>query len=231
MDKANRIFFAGNPFPAGHRIKTFVWHGQMDPEAGLKFHFHLETVDYNADDKENYLEDETLSDWQSKIVWNNYHQCTLSSTAHHQHGIMVTTPGKPFDFKAWEELTLRADQLPLAADWDPDDLSFSIYLLGHDSCADHQIQITRLPDERFNIRWTGKIALTYAGDDIFRYNFEAHLNNVGFNGIYYPKGYTQEQAMALLETLVSNPAGYVFEDLNPKSFKREYKLIYQPDDV
>ena len=41
----------------------------------------LESADY--DEGNNELEsqdDEEISDWQAKIVWNNYHSCTLSTT-------------------------------------------------------------------------------------------------------------------------------------------------------
>lgn len=223
-----RIFFKDNPYPGGHRIKKFVWSATMDPEEGLYFHFHLETDDYYAEDvSEEEDENETVSDWDSKIVWGNYHSCKLSSTAHGNSGIHIAAPGEKFDFGGWETLPLTVDTLPLPADWEYDDLAFSIYLLGHDSVANHNIRINRQGNNTFRIHWTGNIALTYAGDDEFKHSFEANVDEITFDGIYYPKDYTQEQALALLGTLVQHPEHFVFRDLNPKSFKREYKLALQ----
>jgi hypothetical protein len=220
----NRIFFKGNPFPNGHRVNKFVWSGELAPDKGLIFHFHLETEDYNSEDESEDLE-EDQPDWLSKIVWNNYHNCTLSSSAWHQGGIIVAVPERKFSFSHLDKLTLMADPLPLDQDWDPDELAFGIYLLGHDSCANHKIEIERMAGNEYRINWTGKIALTYAGKYEFEYEFEAHLNNVLFDGIFYPKEYTQEQALALLANVVTDAGQYEFEDLNPKSFKREYKLV------
>lgn len=223
-DQNNRIFFKGNPFPSGHRVKKFTWSGELDPDKGLIFHFHLETEDYSAeDDSENF--DEDLPDWLSKTVWNNYHKCTLSSRAWHQDGIIITVSERKFSFSHLDKLTLIADPFPLDQDWNPEELAFGIYLLGHDSCADHKIEILRMTGNEFRINWTGKIALTYSGHYEFEYEFEAHLNNVLFDGIFYPKEYTKEQAQALLANVVTDAGQYEFVDLNPKSFKREYKLV------
>lgn len=227
----NRIYFKDNPYPGGHAVKKFSWSAKMDPEAGLFFHFHLETDDYYAEDESEEEEDDTVADWQSKSVWGNYHSCTLSSTAHGNTGIRVAAPGEKFDFGGWETLQLAADTFPLPDDWEYDDLNFSIYLLGHDSVADHHIRIERQTGNTFHLHWTGKIALTYGGDDEFKYSFEARLGNITFDGIYYPKDYTQDQAMALLGTLVEKPGQFEFQDLNPKSFKREYKLVLKQHDL
>ena len=145
--QTNRIFFKGNPFPNGHKIKQFVWDGELDPEKGLIFHFHLKTEEYYAEDNSEDIE-EDLPDWLSKIVWGNYHNCTLASKERYQEGIIVATPDQKFDFRQLGLLTLTADPLPLAEDWDPDDLAFGIYLLGHDTCADHNIRITHTGDDR-----------------------------------------------------------------------------------
>lgn len=229
----NRIYFKDTPYPGGHRIKKFVWSAAMDPEAGLFFHFHLETDDYYAEDvsEEEDDEDETKSDWDSKGVWGNYHSCKLSSTAHENSGICIAAPGEKFSFGGWETLTLTADTLPLPDNWEYDDLSFSIYLLGHDSVANHNIRIERQANNTFYIHWTGNIALSYAGDDEFKHSFEAHLTGVTFDGIYYPKDYTQEQALSLLGSFTAHPEQFSFQDLNPKSFKREYKLVLPPHDL
>src|SRR5688572_25780255 len=106
-DQINRIFFKDNPFPNGHRIKKFVWSGELDPDKGLIFHFHLETEDYDEEDEEEF-EEEDMPDWLSKTVWNNYHKCRLSSG----NGIRIAAPGQLCDFSQWDTLTLTADPLP-----------------------------------------------------------------------------------------------------------------------
>jgi len=62
-----------------------------------------------------------------------------------------------------------------------DDLAFHIYLLGHDSVANHRITFQRIAgSDCFDIVWTGDIALTYAGDDDLDHRFEARIANVPF---------------------------------------------------
>lgn len=227
MDTNNRIFFKGNPFPQGHPVKTFSWCGEIDAQRGLIFHFHLVTEDYNMEDRSDDVQDD-LTDWQSKTVWNNYHSCKLSSKAWGNEGILVPTLDKRFDFDQAFPVVLSVDHLPLDEDWDPDDLAFGIYLLGHDSCAGHRIEIKRVNGNVFNLNWTGKIALTYAGEEDFDYEFEAIVSSISFDGIHYPKEWSQERAIIELSKVVANTAPFVFEDLNPKSFKREYKLAWRP---
>lgn len=227
MDTNNRLFFKGNPFPQGHPVKTFSWNGAIDPQRGLIFHFHLVTEDYNVEDESDDVRDD-LPDWQSKTVWNNYHSCMLSSKAWGNEGILAGTETNPFDFDQAFPAVFSADPLPLDEDWDPDDLAFGIYLFGHDSTAGHRIEINRLEGNSFNLNWTGKIALTYAGEEDFDYEFEVNIGPVSFDGIHYPKEWSQEQALTALSKVVADPAPFVFEDLNPKSFKREYQLAWRP---
>lgn len=66
------------------------------------------------------------------------------------------------------------DPLPDAADKAWDGRAFHIYLLGHDAVAGHRIKFLRRGNtDRFDIAWTGKIALAYIGDYDYRYDFEA----------------------------------------------------------
>ena len=73
-----RIYFPGNPWPKGHAITQFQWSARVDRSSGIWFDLHLETDYYYADDREE-IEDRAKSDWASRIVWCNYHSCTLSS--------------------------------------------------------------------------------------------------------------------------------------------------------
>ena len=185
MDKSNRIFFKDNPYPNGHKIKEFIWSGRFEPETGLWFDFHLKTDNYHAEDKSDD-EFEPESDWKAKTAWKNYHNCTMSSTEWHYGGILVGTEDKNLDFENLESKTLVADKLPLPEDWDFEDNSFYIYLLGHDSCADHKITfVKRHSFDTYDINWTGKIALTYVGNYNFNYEFSGTIENVKFTGFEF----------------------------------------------
>ena len=227
MVEANRIYFRGNPYPRGHRIKKFVWSGRLDEDEQLWFDFHLETDDYYAEDDEDQDEEEDEevdSDWEDKIVWENYHSCTISSTKWKSRGIHIDTTKDKFEFNNLLQKELRVDTLPLKKDLDLDDLSFQIYLLGHDSCANHQINFSRNNNNKFDIDWRGKIALTYSGEDEFKHDFKVLLQDVTFDGFYFPQNLGAEKAKEVFSKKLKDIESYEFVDLNPKSNKREYKL-------
>ncbi|WP_228455342.1 hypothetical protein [Chryseobacterium sp. Tr-659] len=73
METENKIYFLHNPYPNDHKTVTFNWYGRIDEDESVWLDFHLKTENY-------YTNDEDLSDWDSKIVWRNYHTCTLLST-------------------------------------------------------------------------------------------------------------------------------------------------------
>ncbi|WP_291895905.1 hypothetical protein [Chryseobacterium sp.] len=80
MEDTSKIYFTDNPYPNGHKIEIFNWSGRIDEYGYIWFDFYLKSENYYAnDDENNEEEDEGLSDWNSKIVWGNYHNCTLSS--------------------------------------------------------------------------------------------------------------------------------------------------------
>lgn len=227
MEKLNRIIFKDNPYPAGHLIKAVKWSGRLEADRGLIFDFHLETEDYSNSSVHTSEEPEEdgLGDWHSKGVWENYHSCTLSSLAWGSSGTLVASADSPFDFSSRFPLTLSIDPLPLGDEVEWDDLALGIYLLGHDACAGHHIKIESAMDNKYNIHWTGKIALAYVGEADFNYDFDVALYSVPFDGIYYPQQWSQTEAKAMLATLVKDPDAFIFQDLNPKSLKREYKLV------
>ncbi|PSB27626.1 hypothetical protein [Stenomitos frigidus] len=85
---------------------------------------------------------------------------------------------------------------PLPIDFDVP-RAFDIYLLGHDSVADHRLRFTqRLTPNHFSVDWRGRIALFYSGSYEFRYEFEAHVESTEFQGIELPQG-TREQDFRL----------------------------------
>jgi hypothetical protein len=234
----NRIFFKGNPYPLGHVIKEFVWDGNLDEDGQLWFDLHLKTDSYYAEDliSEDEPTEEELdaTDWDSKIVWGNYHACTMSSTFWGSSGILIdaakfNSTQPKLNFANWLATRLIADTLPPNSSFMPDDIEWddmalNIYLLGHDACANHQIDISQVGKNLFNFAWTGKIALVYAGDDEFKYDFSANIANVKFDGFDYPQELSQDEAREHFAKYIQNIDDFEFVDLNPKSFKHEYKF-------
>ena len=224
-----RIFFKGNPYPLGHQIIEFVWSGHLDEIGQLWFDFHLKTDDYYANDP--ITEDEPtekeldVDDWHSKIVWGNYHACTMSSTYWGSNGILIDAAKPKLNFANWPNTRLVADTLPpdalnsnpvMPADLEWDDLALNIYLLGNDACANHQIDIAQ-NGALSNIAWIGKIALAYAGEVAFKYDFSANISDVKFAGFDYPQDMSHAQAHEHFAKVIANLDDFVFVDLNPKS--------------
>lgn len=208
----NRIFFLNNPYPNGHKIKKFVWSGRLDEDEKLWFDFHLKTADYDAEDEtEDEDEDEDAADWEAKIVWENYNSCTLSSTHWGESkGILIDTSKGKFHFENLLKTGLSADTLPLKKNADLEELAFNIYLLGHDSCANHQLKFLKNKADTYDIEWTGKIALTYAGDDEFQYDFIANIYNVQFDGFSFPDNWSIEKAKAVFESKLADIEAFEF---------------------
>jgi hypothetical protein len=179
----DRIVFAGNPWPEGHPIAKFDWTARIQGE-DLWFDLHLVSADYYAEreieDREDA--DDEASDWTSPIVWGNYHYCTLSSTywgGSPVGGIRVG-PLAEFSLAALDGAEFAIDpfegdgELP-ESDADP---AFGLYLLGHDSAVDHRIRFVRRGDsDRYDLLWSGRIALSYAGDYVPRYRFQARIHD------------------------------------------------------
>lgn len=210
----NRIFFKGNPYPKGHRIEEFIWSARLKKEEGLIFDFHLKTEDYYAEDTSSSDDEkEDISDWKSKIVWGNYHKCTMSSTYWSGNGIVVGSKERKIDFSKLLGKTLVADPLPQANDTDNEDLAFSIYLLGHDDCANHKITFCKQYDKStFDINWNGNIALSYAGDYEFKYTFEATIKKTKFEGIHFDKELTKIENEELLKMCVVDSVEFEITD-------------------
>lgn len=184
----NRIFFKGNPYPNGHRIEEFVWSGRLDKERGLLFDFHLTTENYYEEDDSYDEEEETISDWEAKTAWGNFHQCTMSSTFWNGNGMVAGTKDRPLDFNKLLGQTIVIDPLPEANDYDNHVFALDIYLLGHDKCANHRISFTKQHDKStFDIEWLGNIALFYSGDNEFKYSFETSIRKIKFAGIHLDK--------------------------------------------
>jgi pyrroline-5-carboxylate reductase len=178
-----RIHFPGNPWPEGHPVAEFVWTAREE-NGRVWFDLHLRSADYDAEREIDDDEDsEYDTSWDAPGVWGNYHRCTLSSTAwggRHGFEACAISEYSPtwLDGRTFEVDRVETDMSEID---DPDELSFHIYLLGHDSVANHRIAFRRRGDsDLFDIEWTGGIALTYAGDDTLAHRFEARIRGVLF---------------------------------------------------
>lgn len=224
MNKPNKIYFLGNPYPNGHTLKEFLWSGRIDEDESIWFDFHLKTDKYYAEDETEDDNEESQNSWDSKVVWGNYHQCIISSTYWGDEGIKINKPLLKAVFNDFIKDDLLADTFPLDDDFDYDEIAFGIYLLGHDTCANHRIKITTTIQNKYDIEWSGKIALTYSGDEEFSHDFKLFLQNAEFDGFHYPKSWSLEKATNFFKTNFEDFEEYEFVDLNPKSNKREYKF-------
>lgn len=171
--KYNRILFKNNPWPEGHPIKEFRWSARIR-YGQVWCDLYLKSADY---DHEREIEnDESIEcDWESPIVWTNYNCCTIS-------GSFPLCPPSVYSPSFIDGKIFKIDSLPLPLEIESlEDLVFETYLLGHDSVADHKIQFKLQENtNKFEIHWSGKIALVYVGDYEYKYEFEAKLSDVPF---------------------------------------------------
>ncbi|MFC7624209.1 hypothetical protein [Microlunatus sp. GCM10028923] len=192
-----RIFFHGNPWPAGHVITEFAWTAELRPESGLWFHLHLRTADYDAESPGLSTDED---DWRSAETWTNYRNCTLSSTYWSEYpGFLVSGFDQPTPLAELPGRTWIVDPDPgRVGSFEP---AIGLYLTGHDSVIDHRITFSATDGARLRLEWTGRIALSYAGDDEFRYAFSARVQPVRLQSITAPPALPRETVEQLLADL------------------------------
>lgn len=203
----DRVWFPGNPWPAGHGLSELMWSGRLEPERGLWFDLHVESVAYDSDDVDHGGDegDDDGRDWQAKIVWGNYDHCRLSSSAwSDDRGFQIGSADEPLDFERLGGRVLRVDEEP----GDPDERAFGVYLLGHDGVADHRILFTPRDGGRHRLEWSGRTALEYVGDTEFAYRFFLRASAVPFRGFRVPPGLRERAARAAFDPLVTDPERY-----------------------
>lgn len=190
----------------------FIWSGHIN-EDGLWFDFHLESADYDEENNElDDQDDEEVSDWKAKVVWNNYHSCTLSTTYWGEaSGFQVGKELNQFDIRQLSSKEYNVDPL---SKYDFENPSFIIYLLGHDSVAEHRIHFSENDLKQFDIKWDGKIALSYAGQYEFLHSFEANLFNVCFQGFDIPEEISDKRALELLKIFTVDAEIYTISKVN-----------------
>lgn len=233
---SGRIHFPGNPWPLGHRVVSCTFNasihpavgaytaGYVDPGPGLMLEFELVTADYCEDDASD-RDGMGDSDWSSKIAWNNYGSARIGPSQSSQvQGIRVSNGSTRFAFDL-PEYRFAVDTLPVNRETFHETSAFGIYLLGHDSVADHNLHLhSRQPDDSYTLDWTGKIALTYVGDDEFKHSFHAHITGVRFDMLtlfYFDVGRVREyhdidmdpnlSARDYIAPFVTDPDNFAFE--------------------
>ncbi|MCU0437600.1 MAG: hypothetical protein MUC49_06765 [Raineya sp.] len=225
ITEPNKIYFLGNPYPNGHKVKNFVWNGRVDNNENIWFDFHLESENYYAEDESDDIE-EPESNWNAKVLWKNYHNCKISSTywKEKNKGIKIGSKTKKVNFNNCVQKELIANKLPFSKNFDYENLAFNIYLLGHDNCANHNI-IFKKNKENFDIEWSGKIALTYSGKNLFDYSFIVNMQNIKFEGFYYPKFWTLKKAEKIFQRNIEDFENFKLIDYKADNGEKEYKLI------
>jgi hypothetical protein len=206
-----RIKFPGNPWLKGHAIAEAAWTAELTPE-GLRFHLHVVSASYDADDRTDDEDEELDSDWKAKAVWNNYHRCSLSSTKWGSSGFLVATPGKPIDVEKLEGKTFTVDPIKgtsIPDDVELDDLAFNIYLLGHDSVTDHKIRFAkRRGPSTYDVTWKARIALTYTGNMKLKHSLTATVPKLKLGKIAIASEVDVKSAKELLASVLVGAQRY-----------------------
>ena len=175
-----RILFPGNPWPEGHALQEFAWTARL-VDGKVWFDLHLRSQPYYSErDIEEDEDAEHEGSWEAPGVWSNYHRCTLSSTYWGEEGGFPVCDIEHFSPDWLDGKTFQVDLIENEIG-DDDNLAFHIYLLGHDSVANHRISFQRVGNSNlFDIVWTGDIALTYVGDYMLEHAFEARITGLPF---------------------------------------------------
>ncbi|MGJ7568979.1 hypothetical protein ACSFBX_00440 [Variovorax sp. RB2P76] len=177
----NRIFFPGNPWPEGHAVDEFHWKASVR-DGQVWFDLHLQTAAYDADreieeaDEEEDEEDDDedfASDWEAPGVWTNYHRCTISSTKWPGYRGFAVGPVAGYSLESLDGFEATVDDPPPA---DQSANALHTYLFSHGAVARHRIRFERIAGTaRFDITWTGRIALSFGGDPDYDREFTATL--------------------------------------------------------
>lgn len=201
----DRIFFSeGNPWPEGHAVKDCCLDARLREGDVLHILLHVSSVDYRENDGGEFIDNASDTDWGSKVVWNNYHSCHIDGA------ILTGTLENPVSIDSLSCSAHHIDTLPEAfAKFLEDELEFIIYLLGHDAVANHQIEIGQLSGAGYPIKWSGKIALSYSGDDEFSHAFSLESTLKPLSSIWYPQEWDDTRAEETLKKLLIEADRYM----------------------
>lgn len=225
-ERVNKITYVGNPWANGHKVTNsfslFLQEQQEKDEEdeedekdnvkpqdpGIYLSVSIKTEDYNESDKLNQEEDEDenedLSDWESKSLWNNFHSSHIDC----QNAVPIAILNNPIDFSKISNYTFYMDKVEDMEEVELDDFSFFCYILGHDSVAGHQFKFSQ-KEGKLDLLWIGKVARSYAGDYEFKYDFQVEL----FGLTYKIRGLeTEEASWELFKKVVSNFEDFCYEN-------------------
>ena len=207
-----RIFFAKNPWPAGHGLEVLDWTGRLDPDRGLFFDLHLKSAPYYAETglPDDDDDEHRRGDWSSPNVWSNYHSCILSSTYWGPNeGVHVGDDDDPFDFSTLPRWEWHVDAHSNTEDHALH--SMHIYLLGHDTVLRHRIRFTEARGTTFRLRWDAKIALTYVGQRQLAHSLRVEADSVRFQGFRIPDGLSAKDARDALARFTAGKTKYALK--------------------
>lgn len=190
-----RIWFEGNPWPAGHAVKELSMKGRIEDD-GLRLDLSLVSSDYDAESKGA----PGTGDWGSPIVWGNYHAAKIEPNL----GLHVASKKRPLVLDASGAFHVSDDAEP-PEEWD--DFAMHVYLLGHDAIAMHEIDV-RPNGDRFDLTWRAKLALAYSGDYEHKYAMRAEITDVGFDGFVA----AIDDARTRWPKLVADPSRFSYDD-------------------
>ncbi|MBS7333999.1 MAG: hypothetical protein KIG88_10435 [Weeksellaceae bacterium] len=204
----NKIYFSNSPFINGHKVVDFVWNARLDKNFNIVMDLHLESDQYDQEDEyEDIIEeiDNVSDEMTEKSLWINYDHCVLSSTFWGNKGISIATDKEKLDFASLNNYTFLLDTLPVDLTQAEENFAFGMSMLGKDIVANHEI--TFLDTDEFgvyDIKWKGKVANTYLGENTFDYDFYVYMKKIKFGGIKIDPSLDSEEVIKFLDSKLVN---------------------------
>ena len=239
------------PWPEGHAIERFAWHGFLHPPTGLGMVVDLATVDYfkeRGPNEEEWGEQED-SFWGGSLPgWGNYHRCSLGGSwlvarptgrmlrlsELHEQPFFVDMASEPSSTFVRE---LVADSYPLGLNHqDPgtcgnvdDDNSFGMYLLGHDRPHSHRLRFRPLAGHTWALDWDGSVDLTYYWRGTT--TFAVSAQGFTFNGFDVPTNLSDDEAWAFFRSTCVEANDFSLVEVERSGWEREHfdkRFEHQP---
>ncbi len=218
----HRVYFSpGNPWPQGHAVKSCYLDGRLFEDDTLEINLHLSTVDYRENDGGELLDEGDGSDWEAKVVWNNYHAFSVDGT------LVVASQAHPISLADLGSRVFEVDPLPQAYErFLDDELAFATYVLGHDSVADHRISLGAAAGGSHPLTWTARIALSYSGEDEFDRYFAVATEVKPLQEIFVVGDRSEESILGALEKILAEHSQFEVQ----RRQKRRYLVRREPAD-
>lgn len=198
-----RIHFPGNPWPAGHRIRSLKWSARLDPQRGVWFRLELESAEYDEDDPPgaDELDDRHGDGWRTRDSWHRNARIAGS--------FLAGSAERKLDFARLAGREFLVD--PVTEEGGPPiGLAFEAGLreYGHDAVADHRIRfLERIDAHTWWLSWRGRVGddeLDLSTSSMHR-EFLVPIQRVCFDGIIIPLTvWVESEARELLGRFVRN---------------------------